>query len=202
MALSTLAQRVASYAGVDTTTDASLIEAYLQRGAAWLIGILPLNLFEEFSVATTVGDAGLAIANSRFSLVTVNGYSASQVSPTRYTQALDTASIFRATELSPIFTVKAGTLYVAPQGETAKANILAIPTITPSGTAITTLPTGSDILICEWAGLQCLREKLKTYMDTEQDIELARAKMEQIKVLESQLSIDMQTLLGIGQEKK
>ena len=222
----TLKAKVESYVGTLSAGETTNLVDFIVHSSAKLMSSLPAPILYPFSTKTTVTGDGLTVQNKRiFGVEGVNGYSAREVPASDRLRYTGSTSLFKASDNDPVFWVMDGKVYIqgatAITGGTTSGycHLLAFPTTVTvaSDTSITGLPLPLERLAIIDSAIQVLsyraNEKLKTSMpaaldlstqyseldtdlDTEEDIELAGAKIQEIQIRITEYSAKVQSLVG------
>lgn len=110
-------------------------------------------------------------------------------------QASSSGSIYSATEAFPISYINNGTLFTYPTPTYAVAYVIAYGTVNDGAGTISDFPASLTELVVLRAAISAteyriatLRDEMRTYINTDEDIELANAKQAEIAKAEALLS--------------
>jgi len=115
----------------DVTVDNTAISQFATDAAKEIINVLPMEMLWSLSSATIDNDGnGAAITSSRILYASRNSYRALEINPADSARALDSNSIYKATNESPIFYREGGKVYIVPtHGSLCKVHHVSYPTI-------------------------------------------------------------------------
>jgi len=159
MAVSTYKERVEGYVG--TITDTTLLNAWLNEAAQWVVSILPQELIQNYAVEATIPSGGYSVAAKRVVEATHNGYPARRSTPWEYQKASVATSLYKADDTDPIYVIRGGKFLLLPSTGTNKIYILEPPALSYNDSSVTTLPHQADNLIVIWTAIQAALKNLQ-----------------------------------------
>lgn len=168
MATSTYKERVEGYVG--TVTDTTLLNAWLNEAAQWVVSILPQELLANYSTSATIPAGGYDVGQKRVFEATHNGYPARRAHPWEYQRASVATSLFKADDTDPIYVIRGGKYLMLPSGGTNTIYILEPPALSYNDSAVPTLPHQADNLIVLHAAIQALLKNLQGRIGVMQNI--------------------------------
>ena len=115
----------------NVTVDNTAISQFATDAGKEIINVLPMEMLWSLSSATIDnGGNGAAITSSRILYASRNSYRALEINPADSARALDSNSIYKATNESPIFYREGGKVYIVPtHGSLCKVHHVSYPTI-------------------------------------------------------------------------
>ena len=156
-----LKTRVEGYVGSITDTD--LLTDILTASTKYIMDILPVNLFEQFSSTATVPSGGYGIQAYKLLSASKGGYPARKVDASSKTALSDYNSIYYATTTDPCYYIENGSIYILPSGGTV--TVVSYPTVDGSQVFIYGLPQGLDEAVVILSAIKELDFKANGYID-------------------------------------
>lgn len=199
----TLRQEVESYVGpIDGLVRE--VDQWLSAGAAQLVDLLPPERAEQHAVYTTLPAEGLSVSDKRVISVSIGGIPARHVSYRTYTQSKITGSLESITSTDPGYFTINNMIYSVPLSTEGIVVCISYPVLTGEATTINLPPEFKQPIIL-YASVQYLINELKTIrkdvtlgwtafatiLDTEEDIELAQAKLQEFQGRLGELGVKM-----------
>lgn len=159
--MASLKERIEQYVG--TTGDDTALSNWLTQGAKFHLRLVPDQELIKYATEETVDSDGLDISDMIVLSVDKEGAPSTEY-PSRFKARLtDSDSIHKATEFSPAHIIRAGKLYVYPDGGTAEA--VTLPEVTFSDSEISELPTDLESATVLYAAIQEFVAKMQEQAD-------------------------------------
>lgn len=185
--MATLQDKVEGYIG--SFSDTASLTSWLSQTAHRLVDNLPSAQLELYSEDLSDGGSGVALDGYRVLRAHKSGYGANYIDPAFKSRVVDTGSIYKATNTSPKAYIENGKGYILPSGGTFIA--FQYPTIGATTIAGSTqfLTDFEDFIVLPVAikateqDIATAEAKMKTYIETEEDFELAQATSARLKDL-------------------
>lgn len=218
----TLGERVESYSG--TVADKSLLTSFLTAGLRQVLDLVPSEgLMRHARGVAFTPAVGLSLAEHRVVSVTRSGRGAKRVGIERLTQAQDPSSLYYVTADDPVYYYQDEKVRGLPLTGTWKAFSVPYQDVSYGEVHVENFPVEYEDLVVMYAAMMALSAqieavraaeytRLSTLLDTEEDIEAATAKMNEIQVktaaLTQQLAalreayvLGLRTHFGFGEKK-
>ena len=189
---------------IGTVGDDSLITQSLLNAGAKIIDATPRDKLMSSAVDTSITSSGLDVSDKKVIEVVVSGTGARLVTNTIYDLSNDPTSIYQAGSNDPAYVYKGEKIFVTMGGTDTTGTCFYVPKIptTDGSTAIThasssvaNFPLEAESIMVLGASILCLQRlisdrlaKLKTYVQTDEDSELAQTEMLEVQAHQSLLA--------------
>jgi hypothetical protein len=216
----TLRQDVEAYVG---PVDGLVLEIqqWLSAGAAQLVDLIPPDRAEQYAVPLDIAaSTATDITGKRILSVMVGGRIAKRISYIQYMDSLVTGSLQARTADDPGYYIMLNNIYSVPGTSTGEAIAISYPQLTGQDTSIMFPPEFRQPVIL-YASVQYLINAIKTLratipadidttnnvdlaskwtllttiLDTNQDIELASAKLQEIQMYLQEMEIENKNVI-------
>jgi len=197
-----LHNRVEDYIGphdsnMEQTDWLTAMSEWLTASARSIFEVVPIERLSKVTPdPASVGVAGYALSGKRVLSVDKDGYPATEFPVANIARAKDSGSLLYATAQSPVFYIKGGKLFIVADGAEAAGTVHYIesPLVDYDQTEISYFPKELETLVVIGAAvrgrirqLADKRAKLKEYVETEEDSELAQAVNIEIAAMQGEL---------------
>jgi len=176
--------------------DALITQSLIDAGAK-IIDATPVDKLMVSAKETSISDSGLDVSGKKVLDVSKGGIPARLVTAPIAVASKDSSSIYQAGSNDPVYSYKDEKVYIHIGGFDSTGTCLYVPKIpTTDGstavahgsTALTNFPREAEPLMVLGASILCLQRlisdrltKLKTYTQTDEDVELAQAEMLEVQ---------------------
>tara|TARA_R100000742_G_C4224666_1_gene47568 strand:+ start:18 stop:671 length:654 start_codon:yes stop_codon:yes gene_type:complete len=191
--------------GTTAFDDTTFINAAIQDVGAEIIKVTPDVRLKEVSKEADITSDGLSVLDKRILEVHKSNRKAKPSESSQIAKVKDSGSIHYATTRDPVFYFSSSKVYVVAGGSETTGNAIYVPKIPTSNgsaailyssTAITNFPQEAIHILVTGAAARCLQqllflknEKLKTYVQTDEDPEMAQAITLEINAIQSQMNL-------------
>ncbi len=182
---------------IGSVGDNDLITNAVQSASADVINAMPHDALQKFGfeVAITTAADGVHVRDKHVLSVHAGGYEAKQVSFSDHAKYNDSTSIYGASDTDPVYYINKEFLFI--QGNSGSGKITGTVRYVPifpitgatdsnsvinSSTTLYYFPRNAQQLICIGGAIYCLNHlisdaitQMKTYVNTDEDVELANA---------------------------
>jgi len=198
----TLHNRVEDYIGghdvnMEQADWLTAISEWLTASAREIFEVIPLQRLKLVSPSpASIPWSGLSLSGKRIVSVDSGGYPCREVSASILTQVKDPNSIHYATTTDPVFYTKAGSIYTVVNGTevTGTLHYIESPLLDYDQTEISNFPSEFETLVILGTAIRGRirqlgdrRAKLKEYIETDEDTELAGAVSLEIQAMQGEL---------------
>jgi len=191
--------------GTTAFDDTGLITQAIQDVGAEIVKVTPSIKLLPLSKEADITTGGLSILDKRVLEVHKSNRQARPIQSSNVAQAKDSGSIHYATARDPVYYNSSSKVYVVADGSEATGNVVYVPLIPTSDgssaidsgdSAILHFPQEAIHILVTGAAARCLQqllalknEKLKIYVQTDEDSELAQAITLEINAIQSQITL-------------
>ena len=183
--------------------DTAFITTAIQDVGAEIIKATPSIKLLPLSKEADITTGGLSVLDKRVLEVHKANRQARPIQSSNVAQAKDSGSIHYATARDPVYYNSSSKVYVVADGSEATGNVVYVPLIPTSdgstaivynSTAILNFPQEAIHILVTGAASRCLQqllalknEKLKVYVQTDEDSELAQAVTLEVNAIQAQI---------------
>ena len=185
--------------------DTTFITTAIQDVGAEIIKVTPDSKLLPISQQTAITSSGLSILDKRVLDVHKSNIRARLILESDTARAKDSGSIYYATASDPVYYFARNKVYVAADGSDTSGTLEHVPLIPTSdgstaiahnSNAVANFPLEAIHILVTGASARCLQqvlfiknEKLKEYVQTDEDSELAQAITLEINAIQSQITL-------------
>jgi len=205
--MATFQVQIEDMIGTVSFDDTGFITQAIQDVGAEIVSLTPVAKLMKIGKTVAVSSSGLSISSKRILAVDKSDYKAKEIPASDKARHKSAGSIYASSATSPVFYTEDQNLFVigdAASNETSGTlcYVPLIPTsdgsasIIYSSTATEHFPKEAVHILVLGAAAKCLQqemslksEKLKVYIQTDEDSELAQAEMLEINAVQAQLTI-------------
>lgn len=189
---------------IGTVGDDSLITQSLLNAGAKIIDATPIDKLMSSAVDTSITSSGLDVSDKKVIEVVVAGTGARLVTSTIYDLSSDPTSIYQAGSNDPAYVYRREKIFVTIGGTDSSGTCYYVPkiptsdgstAITHASSSVTNFPLEAESIMVLGASILCLQRlisdrlaKLKTYVQTDEDSELAQTEMLEVQAHQSLLA--------------
>ena len=191
--------------GTTAFDDTTFITTAIQDVGAEIVKATPSMKLIPLSKEADITTDGLTVLDKRVLEIHKSNRQAKPIQSSGVASVKDSGSIHYATARNPIYYYSSSKVYVVADGSEATGNVVYVPLVPTSdgstaiiysSTAIVNFPQEAIHILVTGAAARCLQqllalknEKLKVYIQTDEDSELAQAETLEINAIQSQLNI-------------
>ena len=191
--------------GTTVFNDTTFITTAIQDVGAEIVKVTPSIKLLPLSKEADITTDGLSILDKRVLEVHKSNRQARPIQSSDVAQAKDSGSIHYATARDPVYYNSSSKVYVVADGSEATGNVVYVPLIPTSdgstaiiysSTAVTNFPQEAIHILVTGAAARCSQqllalknEKLKVYVQTDEDSELAQAVTLEIQAIQAQITL-------------
>jgi len=191
--------------GTTAFDDTTFITTAIQDVGAEIVKATPSMKLIPLSKEADITTDGLTVLDKRVLEIHKSNRQARPIQSSSVASAKDSGSIHYATARNPIYYYSSSKVYVVVDGSEATGNVVYVPlvptsdgstAIAHSSTAIVNFPQEAIHILVTGAAARCLQqllalknEKLKVYIQTDEDSELAQAEMLEIQAIQAQITL-------------
>jgi len=191
--------------GTTVFNDTTFITTAIQDVGAEIVKVTPSIKLLPLSKEADITTDGLSILDKRVLEVHKSNRQARPIQSSDVAQVKDSGSIHYATARDPVYYNSSSKVYVVADGSEATGNVVYVPLIPTSdgstaiiysSTAVTNFPQEAIHILVTGAAARCSQqllalknEKLKVYVQTDEDSELAQAVTLEIQAIQAQITL-------------
>lgn len=191
--------------GTTVFNDTTFITTAIQDVGAEIVKVTPSIKLLPLSKEADITTDGLSILDKRVLEVHKSNRQARPIQSSDVAQAKDSGSIHYATARDPVYYNSSSKVYVVADGSEATGNVVYVPLIPTSdgstaiiysSTAVINFPQEAIHILVTGAAARCSQqllalknEKLKVYVQTDEDSELAQAVTLEIQAIQAQITL-------------
>ena len=191
--------------GTTVFNDTTFITTAIQDVGAEIVKVTPSIKLLPLSKEADITTDGLSILDKRVLEVHKSNRQARPIQSSDVAQAKDSGSIHYATARDPVYYNSSSKVYVVADGSEATGNVVYVPLIPTSdgstaiiysSTDVTNFPQEAIHILVTGAAARCSQqllalknEKLKVYVQTDEDSELAQAVTLEIQAIQAQITL-------------
>jgi len=191
--------------GTTVFNDTTFITTAIQDVGAEIVKVTPSIKLLPLSKEADITTDGLSILDKRVLEVHKSNRQARPIQSSDVAQVKDSGSIHYATARDPVYYNSSSKVYVVADGSEATGNVVYVPLIPTSdgstaiiysSTAVINFPQEAIHILVTGAAARCSQqllalknEKLKVYVQTDEDSELAQAVTLEIQAIQAQITL-------------
>lgn len=192
---------------IGDVADDTLISSAIQDIGAELVSVSPIQKLKNYIKTTAISSSGLNIASKKIITVEKGDYIAKEIGASDKAKYKDTGSIYASADTDPVYYVEAQSVFVigAASGNETSGVLHFIPNvptydgdnvIVHGSTSVEHFPKDGIPLIVLGGAIRCLqraiadrRTKLLSYVQTDEDPEMAQTEMLEVQAAQTQLQL-------------
>jgi len=191
--------------GTTVFNDTTFITTAIQDVGAEIVKVTPSIKLLPLSKEADITTDGLSILDKRVLEVHKSNRQARPIQSSDVAQVKDSGSIHYATARDPVYYNSSSKVYVVADGSEATGNVVYVPLIPTSdgstaiiysSTAVINFPQEAIHILVTGAAARCSQqllalknEKLKVYVQTDEDSELSQAVTLEIQAIQAQITL-------------